>query len=306
MLALFGREQQEEIIALIKNNSESQVLTLLDRRRNPMLPPGIISAVGSSDVLSDEQRVGAIWAFAALVADQYKNFAFSKTAYRKMLIDVFIIDEVYAERLASEVNTVDDAAGLFDNPAYAAAAGWSGFWNMLGMPNMTIDPNSKDDDIDRSWEFVELGRVILGLVTRAAVMNSSAASRLNTSMSTDVATIVNAVKNAEARRSNGEIGGLYEDEHAMRLLTPYKPLPIPSSEMGGFFDTLKNIGGKVLGVVSGITSVGAQILGEGKPKNAPAPAPQPRNDDTGGSASRAMDAIRANKDGSTMTISACN
>jgi hypothetical protein len=238
-LALFDRSGQEAIIHYIKSNPGSVILSDLNRNQNPLLPPGIFSIAGPEQCGDSENGYRIILALSMMMAGAMKDVNLSAENYwPQLIVKVFGVDEKYAEKLASNIDTVDDATGLGN-------LRWlSSYLNFL--PGVSIDANSVADDVDAPFEILQAGEVFEKLLVRAMLSTNRANAMIRPDLPTAVRNIM------EAARSVQEGGDVYADARLGDLLAPYIPLPIPASETGGIFQDIGNFGKKVLGTIGNL------------------------------------------------------
>lgn len=314
LLSLFSKRQQEMIINYVRGAAPSELAMDLSRRNNPLLPPGVFATVNIGGVLSDEEEVGAVWAMATMITHMLKNKSMGEGYYMELLTDVFLIDPAYAAQLIKNIETTDNAEGAWDAPAYLLKSLWNSGVGLVGQHQLSTDTNSVDDDLDRSWELVQLGQACLALVKRHAVMASSMADMLDRSASADVERIKAAMLEAKQLQETGEIGDITDYSPLMGSLSRYRPTPIPRSEQGGLFDVIAKVGGKVLGAIGKLASGASAVLGDKKDvdrdgvsdrQERKAARASEKADDTAFAATRALDAIHAERQGGTMVLKQC-
>lgn len=318
-LSLFSGSMQRQIIGTIRSATPGELDAMLDRTSNPLLPPGVLNFPEVENLLSDEELIGFSWAIAAVFAESLKSDDFgSNKYYLNLLQRVFMIDESYADKLAQQIDTMDDAKGAIDVPMSIVSGGWNAIARALDLPNLTVAAGSKDDEVDAAYEFVQLGGVILELVKRHYLMASSLNRVIEGGAGPEIRRIADAIQANANSSEGGDVISSDVSQHLRTLGLKYAPLPIPMHEQGGFFEKLGEIGGKVLNTVGKVAQTVGSIIGGDKANQAqggqsagtvalpptivvnqppPAPAPAP----TAGSG-RSLDSIVADATGRSLVL----
>lgn len=233
-LSLFDVTTQQAIIRYCRTTPEGSISADLDRG-NPYLPPGIFALASPKYALSEENAYYVLMGLTYSALANVKDTEYGKAYYQALFEDLFGADAAYAGQLADRVETTDKASGTMGSV-------WSWMqeaWNSQMPDRFGLDANVGDqvkDDIDLSFEMLQLGKELTNLLLRQAMM----INRVTNATSPDA--YPQLQKLLATMNRSGQQGDIVGTGDLRRAVRRVSPPPLPLQELGPVGNLFSSIG----------------------------------------------------------------